>query len=633
MKPYAYRVNRWIIPLLLFIIAGLYSQSQSLPIPRNFTKAYENGTRSPDGHPGEAYWQNRAEYQIDVTFNPVDNKLRGQARIVYYNNSPDTLKSLFFHIFPNLYKKGVPLDYALDPADQHDGVDISRMRVNDRAVDLTQEQGSVRIFNTLMHLKLKEHLLPSQSVSLSIDWSYPLNKGSHLRTGQVDASSWFFAYFYPHLCVYDDIDGWDLAPYTGEPEFYNDFADYTLRITVPGDFLVWATGEWQNPHQILSETYFQRYLQSKESDEIIPIVTSGDASRRITTKGKTHTWEFRAENMTDVAFALSDHYLWDATSLVVDMATNRRVWIAAAYNRDSKDFYQVCHIARSAIEKMSFFYPAVPFPYPCMTVFNGLSEMEYPMMVNDHSLEDEHEVIALTVHEILHTYFPFYIGTNETKYAWMDEGLTTMGEYLVTSVVDTVHESEVMFTQAYNGCAGNDNDLPLFSISNALKGNPYWRNSYTKAAFFYLTLMDYLGQEKFLEALHAFIERWQGRHPTPFDFFYTFNDISEEDLGWLIHPWFFEFGYPDLGIDHVESSGDKAVIRIKRNGPFPVPIHLTVHYSDNTEEFIHEDAGIWKEGKDVFEIRLNKGKRVTGVELGHKEIPDADRGNNSWLNG
>lgn len=623
-------MNRWFAPLLVFIIAGLYSQSQPLPIPRNFIKAYEMGTRSPDGNPGPVYWQNRAEYEIDVTFNPADNKLSGRERIVYYNNSPDTLRSLFFHLYPNLYRKGVPLDYPLDPADQHNGVNINRMTINDNALDLSPEKKSVQIFNTLMVLRLEESLLPSGSVSLAIDWDYPLNKGSHLRTGQVDATTWFIAYFYPHLCVYDDINGWDTAPYTGEQEFYNDFADYTLRITVPGDFLVWATGEWQNPDQILSETYLQRYLQSKGSDQIIPIVTAGDASRRITTKGKSHTWEFKGENVTDVAFALSDHYLWDATSLVVDTVTGRRVRIAAAYNGDSKDFYQVCRIARSAIEKMSFYYPAVPFPFPCMTVFNGLSEMEYPMMVNDISLEDEHEVIALTVHEILHTYFPFYTGTNETKYAWMDEGLTTMGEYLVTSVVDTVHESEVMFTQAYNRSAGDDNDLPLFSTSNAMKGYPYWRNSYTKAAFFYLTLMDYLGKDRFLEALHAFVERWHGKHPTPFDFFYTFNDISGEDLSWLIRPWFFEFGYPDLGIDHVETNGDQAVIGMKKNGPFPVPVRLKVEFADGTVEKIHRDAGIWKDGKDLFEISIQSSKNIKNIELGDKEIPDTDMTNNSW---
>jgi hypothetical protein len=623
------------IPVILstvLMIPFLRVQSQPLPIPLNYRQAYEKGTRSPDGKPGPAYWQNRATYEINVDFNPATQRLSGKEEVTYTNNSPDTLHELLFHLYPNLYREGVPRDYDADPADLNNGLNIRQITINnqDTPVDPTSRQ--VRIYNTLMALIPNPPLLPGQSVQIGITWDYTVNSGSHLRTGRVDTSSWFMAYFYPHLCVYDDIDGWDYEQYTGEKEFYHDFAGYTLRITLPGDFLVWATGNLLNPEQLLTEEYLERFRQSTRSDEIIPIVAKEDLKKSITTKGKVHTWEFKADHVTDVAFGLSDHYLMDATSLVVDTVTGRRTWIAAAYDEDSQDFYKVCRISRSAVEQMSFHYPAWPFPFPSVTVFNGLSEMEYPMMVNDVSVgDDEQELYVLTIHEVLHAYFPFFMGTNETEYAWMDEGLTTMGEYLITSVIDTLHESTVMFAALYNASAGDDNDLPLFCNTSFIRGYSYWQNSYTKAAFFYLTLRDYLGEKGFLEAMHAFIERWQGKHPTPFDFFFTFSDVSGEDLSWLIRPWFFEFGYPDLGIEQVEVHGEQVLIRVKMNGLFPVPIHLTVLYTDGTAEHIHKNAGIWKEGNNVVEISVNTTKSVQRVELGHKEVPDTDSGNNSWL--
>lgn len=604
--------------------------SQNLYLPKNIRQAYEKGTRSLSGNPGPAYWQNHADYTLDVTLNPDNNQLTGKAHIVYYNNSPDTLTSLYFHLYPNHYKNGLHRDYDVNPSDEHDGLHIRQITVNDSSLDLTPSKNRIFINHTLMMVRPMDPVMPSQQIALEISWDYVINRESHLRTGQVDPGSWFFAYFYPHFCVYDDVDGWDMSLYTGEQEFYNDFGNYRLSVTVPADHLVWATGELQNPEQVLSEPFLGRFQKSKDSDEIIPIIQTGDLAKRITPKGKSHTWVFKADNVTDVAFGVSNHYLWDATSLVVDPGTGRRTWIAAAYHKDSKDFYGVCDIARRSIEQMSFRFPAVPFPYPSMTVFNGRSEMEYPMMVNDLTLTDPHEVISLTVHEIFHTYFPFYMGINETKYAWMDEGWATMGEYLITSVIDTVQETFLMWGSTYNGLAGSDTDLPLYSISNVIRNVPYWNNSYTKAAFFYLILRDYLGEARFMKALHAYLDRWQGKHPTPYDFFFTFNDVSGEDLHWLYKPWFFEFGYPDLGIEEVTLKEDQYIVRIKKTGNYPVPVHVRIRFADDSEKSFHHDAGIWKNGNEIYDLTIPSPVSIQKVELGHKEIPDAEKDNNDW---
>lgn len=613
---------------LVHLSPGIHSQE--LYIPKNIKQALDKGTRTFSGKPGPSYWQNRADYTLDVSFNPDNNILTGKAHIVYFNNSPDALTVLYFHLYPNHYKNGLHRDYDVNPGDEHDGLHISKITINDSLLDLTPARNRMYVSHTLMMVRPWEPVMPSQSAFIDIEWDYVINKESHLRTGQVDPGSWFFAYFYPHLCVYDDIDGWDMSLYTGEQEFYNEFGDYQLSVTVPDKYMVWATGELQNPESVLSEPYYGRFLESKDADDIIPIVQTGDLTKRITPRGKSHTWMFRAENVTDVAFGISNHYLWDATSLLIDPGTGRRTWIAAVYNKDSKDFYNVCDIARRSIEQMSYRFPAVPFPYPSMTIFNGLSEMEYPMMVNDLSLTDPHEVISLTGHEIFHTYFPFYMGINETKYAWMDEGWATMGEYLITSVIDTVQESFLMWGSAYNNLAGSDIDLPLYNISNVIRNVPYWNNSYTKAAFFYLILRDYLGADVFLQALHIYMDRWQGKHPMPYDFFFTFNDVSGEDLSWLYRPWFFEFGYPDLGIEEVKQNEDQYLVRIKRTGLYPVPVHVKITFSDDSEKTFHQDAGIWKTGDDIYDLFIPSSVSIQKIELGHKEIPDGGKANNYW---
>ena len=328
--------------------------SQTLFLPKNIKQAYDNGTRTFTGNPGPAYWQNHADYTLDVALNPDNNQLTGNAHIEYFNDSPDTLAVLYFHLYPNHYKNGLHRDYDVNPLDEHDGMTIHYLRINSGDVDLSPLKNRIYISHTVMMAKLSDPLLPSQSISVDISWDYRINRESHLRTGQVDPGSWFFAYFYPHLCVYDDVDGWDTSLYTGEQEFYNDFGDYRLSVTVPGNYLVWATGELQNPERVLAEPYLGRFLRSKDTDEIIPIVQAGDLTQRITPRGKSHTWVFSAKNVTDAAFGVSNHYLWDATSLLVDPATGRQVRIAAVYNKDSKDFYRVCDIARRSIEQMSY---------------------------------------------------------------------------------------------------------------------------------------------------------------------------------------------------------------------------------------------------------------------------------------
>ena len=587
-----------------------------LYMPRNIRAAYEDKTRSMDGMPGPNYWQNHADYMIDLDFNPETRIVRGQETIRYHNDSPDTLSELYFHLFPNYYKKGMQRDYSIDPDDEGEGIEIEKLIVNGFDYISSSNNLFITQTHTLMKVRLVDVLLPGKYLEADVSWQYRLNENSHMRTGVVDSTSFFIAYFYPRIAVYDDIDGWNKFYYTGTAEFYNDFGDFEVKIKVPERYVVWATGILKNSAEVLEETYLERYRLAQNSDKIVHIIDSTDADGEVTLSNSHNTWHYSAQDVSDFAFGLSDHYLWDATSLVVDDDTReRRVLINAAYDRNSDDFYKVAAIAREAIDYMSQRIPSVPFPFPVITVFNGLSGMEYPMMVNDASKSEMNETIKLTSHEVLHSYFPFYVGTNETKYAWMDEGLTTFGDYLIFCEIVSPESAQFYYTEDYRRHMGNTSDSPLFVCSEYLKEPPYDYNSYVKAALFFSVLKDYLGDERYVAFLQEFINRWQYKHPTPHDLFFTLESVAGEDLDWLIEPWFFEFGYVDLKVDEPQKKWDGYMVAIENIGGYPVPVRLMVRYDDESESMIERKVDVWKHDRERIELHIETSRSIRSVKL------------------
>ncbi len=611
-------MKRMFVLIALFWLTGLaISQNADYYLPINIKRAYQVETRNWDGKPGKNYWQNHADYKINIEVFPGLAKVAGNEQITYFNNSPDTLTYLVFHLFPNVYKKGIARDFDIDYTDENDGVEIGNIAVNGEIYTNPMQNHFIRINGGNMVLFLPEDLLPGKTIKLDLGWNYQLNRNSHYREGAVDETTFFVAYFFPRIAVYDDTDGWNNWEYKGTIEFYNDFGNFDVEITVPGDFFVWATGLWQNPEMLLSSNYLELYQASFASDEVIQIIKPGDIpyNNKVLKKSEKNTWKFVAENVTDFAFGMSDHYLWDALSLEVEPETGRRVSINAAYNQNSEDFHQVAQIAHEAIGLMSAYFPGIPFPYPKMTIFNGLSEMEYPMMVNDLSMPDYTEAVKLTVHEIFHTYYPFFTGLNENKYAWMDEGITSFGESMLVKKMLPGESLDYYFLKTYKPFIGNDIDLPLFAISEYLKGPVYYSNSYPKAATFFSILMDYLGEVEFKKCLTAFTGRWQGRHPTPFDLVFTFEDVTGENLSWLAKPWLFDYGYIDFSLGEIRRVNDKMVVKVEKTGHYPAPIVLKVWYEDNTFDIFHENAGIWKKENDFYEISILAKKKVKMLEL------------------
>ncbi|WP_316748879.1 M1 family metallopeptidase [Pedobacter gandavensis] len=604
-------------------LSGMVSAQQSLPVLPEIQAAYAKGTRSVSGKPGPKYWQNTANYDLKVNFNPETRALKGVVEVVYYNNSPDTLKKLWFKLYPNLYKKGVERKTKFNDRDLNEGVNIASMIADGDQI----AQSAITIEGTNMQAVIAP-LAPGKQIKLKIDYQYDLNKGSHMRTGQVDEGSHFVAYFFPRIAVYDDIDGWNKFPYTGDVEFYNDFCNFKGEITVPKNFVVWATGDLMNAKHVLRKDIASRLAKAEKSDEVIDVINDQDlADKAVTADQPYNTWKFDAKNVTDFVFALSDHYLWKSTSLVVDPTTGRRTRVDAAFNPIHKDYYEVIDFARQTVHAMSYTFPKWPYPYAHETIFDGLDQMEYPMMVNDNPVAKRQDAITLTVHEIFHTMFPFYMGINETKYAWMDEGWATIGEWLIGPMIDTTMVDDYGIAPTAMS-SGSKDDTPIVTLSTELKGAGTFTNSYPKPGLGYLFVKDYLGDELFLKALHHYITLWNGKHPTPYDFFNSMNEGSGKNLDWFWKRWFFEEGVTDLALQGMNKTADGYEFTVRNKSNKPLPIDLKITFTDGSSTNIHKSIGVWENGDEKVIIKVVTDKKFAKAVLGSALVPDKDKSDN-----
>ncbi|THU36811.1 M1 family metallopeptidase [Niastella caeni] len=612
---------------LLVLFGSLMANAQvKLSLPRNLKTAYEKETRTNNGQPGSKYWQNTGNYAIDINFNPDTRLLTGKVDIEYINNSPNTLQQVVFKLYPNIYKKGSVRMMPVKPADITDGVRISSLQYNNTVIDSSR----ISIDGTNMMVPVSP-LAPGGTMHFTIQYTYTLNKTSHIRTGEIEPGADFIAYFFPRIAVYDDVDGWNMAPYLGTQEFYNDFGNFNVAITVPVNYVVWATGDLANCNEVLTEKYCQRLQMAEKQDGIINIIDSSDLQQRdITRQNASNTWKFLAENVTDFAFAVSDHYMWKSTSLVVDAATKRRTRVDAVFNPAHKDYYEVVDFGRKTVWAMSYVFPRWPFPYSHISIVDGLDQMEYPMMVNDNPLESRVETIELVDHEVFHTMFPFYMGINETKYAWMDEGWATIGEWIISSIIDSSIR-DVYGVSGYERAAGTEQDAPITTLSTQMNGMPYFLTSYPKSGLGYLYVKDMLGDSLFTKALHYYIQQWRGKHPIPFDFFNCMNTGSGKNLNWFWKKWFIDGGVPDLSIKKVNKTNTGFNLTVECTGHKPVPVDVIINYADGSKESVHRSIAVWEKSNTVI-IALPAKKSVKTITLDGPYVPDVNRKDNVWNN-
>ncbi len=608
--------------------------AQPLYMPRAIRKTYEKGTRSMDGRPGKNYWQNRARYSITLTAMPPDRVVRGTEQITYFNNSPDTIRRPNIKLFLNIHKPGATRTGGVDSLYLTPGISVDRYTVNGQPAQWRNEESVFTNRSAPLPSPLPSPLLPHDSVKLSADWHYEISREPN-REGMTDSTTWFIAYFYPRVSVYDDYNGWDTMDFTDQQEFYSDFNDYDVSLAVPSNFIVWGTGTLLNAESVLMPDALQRFRASITSDETIRVATHDQLiAKSITRQAPQQTWRFKADNVPDVAFNISDHYDWDAASIVVDEATHRRASVQAAYNDTSSDYRRVVQYARHALDRLSHNWPGVPYPYEKTTVVQGPAGMEYPMMANDESYADTLFSQFVAEHEIAHTYFPFYMGINETRYGFMDEGWTTAFEYGLEQE-NRGKEAALKFFQDFRvrGWISDPSpsaDLPIITPEDMLKNSAYGNNAYGKPALGYLAMRDMLGDAAFGKALHGFMDRWHGRHPIPWDMFNTFNDLTGENLNWFWRSWYFDNSYIDLRLGNVAKKRGRYSLAIGNVGGMPAPVDVRVHYTDGTDESIHETPAIWRVNQKSATVLIPTRKTAQSIELNGGIWMDADTTNNRW---
>ncbi|OCX51781.1 aminopeptidase [Mucilaginibacter sp. PPCGB 2223] len=620
-------MNKSILMVAALLLGSAITSAQTLSLPPEVQKAYDNDTRAKSGKPGKKYWENHGRYVISISAAPPDRTIKGVETITYFNNSPDVLKQLNMKLIVNVHRAGLR-GRAGDPAQ---GISIDEFKANGANVAWDNNADTT----TNQMIDLPKPLMPHDSVKLNISWHYQLSRGRG-RDGAINPSTFYLAYFYPRVSVYDDYRGWDTQPHTGGLEFYNDFNDYTLNVTVPKNFIVWATGDLRNAKQVLQPAALKRYEASLKGDSTVHVAAAQDlADKTVTAQNATNTWTFTSTNITDVATAISDNYNWDAASVSVNDKTGYRVSVQAAFPDSSQDFHHSVQFSRYALGWFSRNWPGVQYPFPKSTAVQGFADMEYPMMVNDSHEKDLVFAELVQDHEQAHTYFPFYMGINESRYAFMDEGWATTLEYLI-GITEKGQKAADNFYKSFRVTrwihANHDKEQPVITPSpDVTRAGGGGDNAYGKPSMSYLALKDMLGDDLFKKALHTYMDNWHGKHPIPWDYFNSMSTGSGKDLTWFFYNWFYTPSYIDIALDKAEPAKQGYLLSIKNIGGFAIPFDVVATYADGSTERFHQTPMVWEKDQKQTTITVKATKALKSLTLETGIYMDANEKDNAWI--
>ncbi|MFV2007449.1 MAG: M1 family metallopeptidase [Longimicrobiales bacterium] len=613
--------------------------------PAFYRTAIENETRSPTGAPGPEYWQNYSSYDLSAELDPETGVVTGKAAILYQNRAPLPMQLVFMNLYQNLHRAG---GVRSEPQEITGGVVLERLVVDGvelSPADVRASPGYL-VNGTELWIRPERPLDEGDVLELEVEWSVTLPQSGAGRMGYSDREVYFVAYWFPKMAVYDDLRGWDVEPYRAGAEFYEGYGDYSVELTVPAGWTVMATGELTNPEEVLSQQTRDRLAIAATSDEKVVVASRPDRRDGLVTAagvdGKL-TYRFDAQNVRDFTWTTSNVQLWDATSAVVadrdGDGSEDRVMIYSFWRDDRAPLWidQVLY-AKQSIEHHSRF-TGYAYPWPHMTSVEGADiiggGMEFPMLtlIGDYNGRGAEDLYNVTAHELAHMWIPMIVGTNERRYAWMDEGSTTFlenqarPEYWPGTAADSLEEENYLQT------ARGDQEQELMRHGDFYEPGPgYGTASYAKPATLLVTLRNLLGEEVFMEGYRTFISEWAMKHPSPWDFFATFERVAGVDLDWFWSSWYFETWSLDQAVGDVRTDGDETVIEIVDRGFVPMPVRVRVRTT--RAGVVERDIPVteWLAGKTTVEIRLPASMgTVTRVDIDpEKLLPDVDRGNNGW---
>lgn len=535
-----------------------------------------NNYRTASGAPGPQYWQQKADYDIQVEIDDNTQTLTGSEIVTYTNNSPDVLTYLWLQLDENQHKadgenkkfseskilKKMSAKQIQKIIGGPEGHGINILKV----ADVSGNKLSYTINETLMRVELPKPLLPGAKFSFKIDWNYKIinrieygGRGGYEYFPEDNNYLYTITQWYPRLAVYSDFGGWQNKQFTGVNEFSQCFGDFNVRITVPSDHIVGATGECSNYQKVLNTTQYERWKEAQNSNEPIKIVTLDEAERAIKDKSTTKkTWIYNAKNVRDFAFTSSRRFIWDAMAVKLD---DKKPMAMSYYCKEAYPIYS--RYSTKAIAKTLEVYSrhTIDYPYPVAISVEAANGMEYPMICFNHgradsdgsySAETKYGAISVIIHEIGHNFFPMIVNSDERQWAWMDEGLNSFLQYLTEQEWEENYPSKRGPTQYITEYMAQPKDLlePIMTNYDNIVNTRF--GAYAKTATGLNILREtIMGHELFDYSFKEYAKRWAFKHPTPDDFFRTMEDASAVDLDWFWRGWFYSTDPVDISIDDV----------------------------------------------------------------------------------
>lgn len=643
-----YKLLLSIAAVLLFSVPGL-TQSKFNPAETfapGFYKNNGNTIRSASGAPGPAYWQNRADYNLQATIDTAKQQLNGYAIIKYANNSPDTLRSLWLLLEQNIYKKGARSNFLFDqqPQEFTPGFEIDEVKISQGAATMPAKY---IVTDTRMQIRL-ERALPAKKgvVGIHIKYHYTIPGAFGGRTDHVGTKNgtiYEIAQWYPRMCVYDDLQGWNTHPFLGSGEFYCEYGNFDYSVTVPWNMIVAGAGELQNPNEVLTQLQIQRLNAARASDKTVMIRSAAevtDPKSRPVRKGML-TWRFKMNNTRDVAFGASAAFMWDAAR--VNLPKGKKCLAMSVYpvESDGNDGWsRSTEYLKASIEHFSQKW--FVYPYPVAINEAGIAAgMEYPGILFDGMNDKNKELYWVTAHEIGHNWFPMIVGSNERRSAWMDEGFNTfIGIYASDAFNKGEYAPKRDSEYAPGGGNPADEILPWLSdpkapsmmmAADAIAETYRHPISYFKPAFGLYLLREYvLGQDRFDYAFKRYIRQWAYKHPSPEDFFRTMDNESGEDLSWFWRGWFQHNWLLDQAVQQVTVADNKANITIANLDKMVMPVVVQLTFNNGDTQQIQLPVETWFQHTSyTFSVPVTAA--VTTVTIDPDQVlPDANRQNNVW---
>ncbi len=628
-----------LIVLLLCSAAASPSQAQDSKLNQENFQTLDlpsiNVYRSASGKPGPEYWQQRTDYSIQVTLDPEARSIRGSEIIAYTNNSPHTIEFLWMQLDQNLFRPG-SRGSEIQPPDSRwrgsfagGGYDISNVRVDGRTA-------AAMIYDTRMRIDLAEPMPPGGStLDIALDFEFTMPEYGADRMGWLDVEQgtvFELAQWYPRMYVYDDVHGWNMMPYLGQGEFYLEYGDFDVEITVPRDFIVAATGELTNPDDVLTREQRRRLSHARQSAETVHIIEPNEVGTPGSRPAGTGplTWKFHAENVRDVAWAASQAFIWDASGWedVLNMSYYPKEGLGT---EDEPGWEESTEYVRHSIAHYSAMW--YPYPYPvAINVAGIVGGMEYPMIIFCSVRARDRALFGVTTHEIGHEWYPMIVGSDERRHAWMDEGFNTFINHYATRAYYGPDAFSPLNQEYVSGLMlGGAGEEPIMTLPDMIPRSGLGFLAYRKPGMALRVLREYvLGEERFDAAFREYTRTWAFKHPQPADFFRTMENVAGEDLDWFWRGWLYSTDLVDQSIASVEHTDSTTHVTISQEEGLLMPVDLQITYSDGRQEnrripveaFTRQDTFTEViESPDVERITLDPARI----------LPDVEPRNNTWM--